>query len=190
MSGALKVGLGSNLVYDGENVTVIALNSTNIRLRDKHGHETVMLLNEFLIQVATNYSTDESEEDQSNNENSKFPISGVPKESLALAEDRLAHLLEARTGYKSGSAELTLPGEPHPQYDPQQTPSLRERMAAKATELRTGQRSLWRQASDYDKSGLWGLIDKRTTKALLGTSRFDPRLLRACGLTAQKSLCE
>ncbi len=48
---------------------------------------------------------------------------------------RAAHMLEAKTGFRSGSPLLALAGEPRPEYDPDATTPARRR-AAKAGELR------------------------------------------------------
>lgn len=50
------------------------------------------------------------------------------------ARRRAAHVLEAETGYRSGSALRALPGEPRPAYDPART-TVNERRQAKAAEL-------------------------------------------------------
>ena len=60
-----------------------------------------------------------------------------------LAERRLAHALEAATGYRSGTPDVALPTEPRPQYDPERTAAY-ERRATKAVEL----------AADPDKTDL------------------------------------
>ena len=48
---------------------------------------------------------------------------------------RVAHVLEAETGFRSGSPLRALDGEPRPEYDPDAT-TLGQRRAAKAAELR------------------------------------------------------
>ena len=54
--------------------------------------------------------------------------------ALEILHKRLAHVYEAETGYKSGTADNPLPNEPRPQYDPATT-TLTQRRRAKATEL-------------------------------------------------------
>lgn len=48
---------------------------------------------------------------------------------------QVAHMLEAETGYRSGTSLHRAPGEPRPQYDPEST-GVVERRAAKAAELK------------------------------------------------------
>lgn len=57
-------------------------------------------------------------------------------EDRKIAQRRLAHALEAATGYRSGTPDVALPHEPRPQYDPERTPAY-QRRAAKAEELAT-----------------------------------------------------
>lgn len=54
---------------------------------------------------------------------------------FTVAELRLAHLLEAETGYRSGDPGLPGPGEPRPGFDPATT-TLTERRRAKAAEMK------------------------------------------------------
>ena len=54
---------------------------------------------------------------------------------LERAQIRMAHLLEAETGYRSGSPYWAQPGEPRPGYDPERT-TLTERRQAKVAELK------------------------------------------------------
>ena len=91
---------------------------------------------------------------------------------------RVAHMLEAETGFRSGSPLLALAGEPRAEYDPDATTPSRRR-AAKAGELRalgpeqlrrlTGveavsERTLRRWADAYWRSGIAGCIDGRTVR--------------------------
>jgi hypothetical protein len=91
---------------------------------------------------------------------------------------RVAHLLEAETGFRSGTLLRALDGEPRPEYDPAAT-TLGQRRAAKAAELRalgseqlkrlTGleavsERTLRRWAAAYWRSGIAGCIDGRVVR--------------------------
>lgn len=55
---------------------------------------------------------------------------------------RLAHALEAETGYRSGDSWTALPGEPKPPYDPALVPHAKDRRANKAAELRAAAEAL------------------------------------------------
>ena len=100
---------------------------------------------------------------------------------LERARIRMAHLLEAETGYRSGSRHWARPGEPKPEYDPGQT-TLTERRRAKAAELKKldrqearqlgleqiSERTLERMAARHAEHGLIGLADGRWTPPLRG----------------------
>ena len=49
------------------------------------------------------------------------------------ARIRMAHVLEAETGYRSGSPFWAEPGEPRPEYDPQRTTLTQRRPSGKAS---------------------------------------------------------
>lgn len=56
-------------------------------------------------------------------------------QALRRTQLRLAHTLEAETGFRSGDPFVALPGEPRPQYDPDLVPSLVARRHSKVAEL-------------------------------------------------------
>ena len=76
--------------------------------------------------------------------------------------DRAGHVREVLTGFRSGTAELALPGEPLPPYAPG-VPMMR-RYTAKATELSIGPRTVQRWVSSYRANGEAGLADKRDVR--------------------------
>jgi hypothetical protein len=100
---------------------------------------------------------------------------------LERARIRMAHLLEAETGYRSGSRHWARPGEPKPEYDPGQT-TLTGRRRAKVAELKKldrqearqlgleqiSERTLERMAARHAGHGLIGLADGRWTPPLRG----------------------
>lgn len=73
--------------------------------------------------------------------------------------DRLAHVRELLTGYRSGDVTAPLPGEPRPGYDPAR-PRM-ERYAAKAEELGVGRSTLRRWVAAYQEQDAAGLLDLR-----------------------------
>jgi transposase InsO family protein len=100
---------------------------------------------------------------------------------LERARIRMAHLMEAETGYRSGSRYWARPGEPKPEYDPERT-TLTERRRAKAAELKKldrqearqlglewiSERTLERMAARHAEHGLMGLADGRWIPPLRG----------------------
>jgi len=87
----------------------------------------------------------------------------APESEIDLLDDderqvlhlRLAHLLEAETGYRSGDPSVALPGEPHPEYDPAIVPSVVQRRKNKAAEIAQAIRALDPEAAR--RAGIAGL---------------------------------
>ena len=89
-----------------------------------------------------------------------------------LVASRYAHLMEAETGYRSGSPLHALPGEPRTTYDPAAT-TLHQRRLAKVAEMaaldagsaamlglaRISERTLVRWAGQCRRYGIAGCID-------------------------------
>ena len=97
------------------------------------------------------------------------------------ATERLAHLREARTGYRSGHVGDALAEEPRPEYDPDLT-GLTERMRRKAEELRVHPDTLydwWKRVTDPAGDGMVELIDRRRVRHALSHDRLDWRLREA-----------
>lgn len=106
---------------------------------------------------------------------------------------RLAHLLEAETGYRSGDPSVALPGEPKPQYDPALVPSVTRRRENKVAEIEQAKqaldpeaarragiadlsvRSLKRMSAAWNSShSLAALVDRRRLKPVTGP-RLAPK---------------
>ena len=64
-------------------------------------------------------------------------VADLTAAQLGRLQDRLAHALEADTGYRSGDAWTALPDEPKPQYDPALVPDVTKRRRSKVEELRS-----------------------------------------------------
>ena len=94
------------------------------------------------------------------------------------AEENLAHLREAVTGYRSGNVATALPGEPKPEYD-RHSANLSERMRAKADEQGVSVRTLWRRKADVERRGIEGLADARKIRPSNPLGELDPRVHRS-----------
>lgn len=103
-------------------------------------------------------------------------IEGVSKAELKALNELAAHLMEAITGYRSGSEADALPGEPTIGYDPVVTTTA-SRFELKASELKIDTRTLWRYKKSYEKHGLHGLTDGRKSKP--ATLKLDDRIQKA-----------
>lgn len=119
---------GAVVVLDGVACTVVDVDwvvQTVTLRRDGEPDPAVLTLDEVLacrISAFGKYPT------------APARIELLRKHDRMIAERRLAHALEAATGYRSGTPDVALPNEPRPQYDPDKVPAYKRR-AAKAAEL-------------------------------------------------------
>ncbi|MFJ9034602.1 transposase [Streptomyces sp. NPDC102274] len=125
----------------------------------------------------------------------------LEEHDLTRARIRMAHLLEAETGYRSGSRSWARPDEPRPEYDPERT-TLTERRRAKAAELKDldrqeakqlglewiSERTLKRMAAQYDEHGVMGLADGRWTPPLRGRWSISEEVAEAIRAVHAESL--
>jgi len=102
----------------------------------------------------------------------------LPNDARKKAEELLGHLHEAWTGYKSGNAASAMPGEPQANYDPAIT-NVNDRVAAKARELAMHDRTLWKLRAEYERDGLWALVDGRRMRARHPLGRVRPEVRAA-----------
>ena len=98
---------------------------------------------------------------------------GLSAHEIQQVRELAAHIRELLTGFRSGSSQIALPGEPRPQYDP--SLSLTKKYAAKVRELGIARRTLRRHVSLYRKCGEAGLASARSH----ARSRVDPRWVEA-----------
>ncbi|GGN56639.1 transposase [Streptomyces kronopolitis] len=102
---------------------------------------------------------------------------------------RVAHFLEAESGYRSGSRHWAQEDEPRPEYDPERT-TLTERRLAKVAELKAlhpddahqlglgqiSERTLQRWSAAWPDQGVMGLADGRLTPVLRGHRKVTPQV--------------
>jgi len=115
----------------------------------------------------------------------------LSEQQRQLLELRLAHLLEAETGFRSGDPFRAGPGEPRPDYDPALVPLVTDRRRAKAAELavlrerepeharmlglgKVSLRTLERWAARYRRWGVMGCADDRWLRECAGHRIPEP----------------
>lgn len=156
--------LGSKVWFDQQAQEVVALNSITVTLRSQRtAEQTVVAIAELLTAEGFSTTANGKGEDTSPESLGRAFAGVVPKAQEKAAMEMLKHLLEAKTGYQSGTDEDALQGEPKPQYDPAST-NLSQRIAAKAKELNMSERVLWNYKADHERYGLYGLIDRRAVR--------------------------
>jgi hypothetical protein len=107
-----------------------------------------------------------------------FELAGVVLAQLSDVErkevvERAAHVREVLTGFRSGSEELALVGEPRPEY--RADVPLSRRYASKARELGAGLRSIERWVQQFQKYGEAGLVSTRDRRSAGLGAKVDPR---------------
>jgi len=168
-SAAVRIGLGTRLVYDGEAVEIVEIhpgptgNEAVLKGAVKQVY-TRVCLKELLLSDSTQLIPD-SEGPSSDDE---LDLAGVVLAQLTDGErrdviERAAHVREVLTGFRSGSEHLALPEEPRPEYRPDVP--LSKRYASKAAELGAGLRTIERWVHQFQKRGEAGLAPTRDTKS-------------------------
>ena len=168
------VKLGDEIRIGGELFTVLALSGNKIRLVDAAGIPAIRalcdLVNDPTLELITGNRTDMA----------LRGLDDVPEQAADQARWWERHVVEVLTGLPPDS----MPGQQmQPEYDPRQR-SMRQRELSKLAELReqgheVGMTTLRRQRRNYQRDGLWGLVDGRATRATSITGRVDERVIAA-----------
>jgi transposase InsO family protein len=171
-SSALRVGVGTRVIYDGELLEVAELHAgpsgTETVLRSCRGQGGIVrvTLQELLTSRRANLIADTpgiSADDPG--DPAGVVLSALSETERAAMAERAAHVREVVTGYRSGAVELAEPDEPRPPYDPRNT--LTARYEAKAAELGVSLRTITQWVADFRQHGEAGL-------ARSGVSRQKP----------------
>lgn len=178
-AAAVKIGVGSRLLHDGQVVEIVEVHpgraGMDIVLRDIARRTMIRAsLNELLRSEGTRVISDV---EPPPNEVAAEPA-GVLLAQLSNAEreqvcDRAAHVREILTGFRSGSEELALPGEPLPEY--RSDVPLSRRYANKAREMGAGQRTVERWVQQFQQHGEAGLVSTKGKRSAGAGAKVDPR---------------
>lgn len=178
-SAAVRIGVGTRLVHDGELVEIVEIHTgqtgMDVVLKGTSKKAVVRArLNELLMSNGTRVIPERDGPSCDDD----FEPAGVVLAQLSDAErneamERAAHVREVLTGFRSGSEELALPGEPRPEY--QTDIPLSRRYASKARELDVGVRSIERWVQQFQKNGEAGLASTRDRRTAGLGANVDPR---------------
>lgn len=148
--------VGSKFEVGGEHYVVEAFTGTGALVRSSKGkliqYHMGCLFNEPSFQVV-GFPSSEAHES----------MEGVPQSAAKEAKTIAAHVLEAITGYKSGTSDDALSTEPRNEYNPDRF-NLSQRISHKAAELGKTPRAMWSIKRSYERDGLMGVVDKRALK--------------------------
>lgn len=170
MRAALSAG--DRVVYDGQLWDVAELAPPSVLLAGPAGELRRVSISHLLAAPGTRVG----EADGGDGVMSAGTVlAGLDSAELARLRERVAHVREACTGYRSGSPDLGLPGEPRPQYAAG-TGKL-QRYQAKAAELQVGVRTIRRWAASLERDGPAGLADDRWRRHQAPEGGADARWL-------------
>ena len=180
----IRIGVGARFCYEGEIVEIVEMHVTGSVLeavaKDRRGEtarrfsleELLMSERAQLIAPGDGPAPDDEPDIAS------VVLSAVPEAHRRLALERAAHVREVLTGYRSGTAQAPLPGEPRAEYRPElpmgQRIAAKTRELLKTGELKGGYRSIERWVAQYRANGEAGLVPQRAVQPWIG-SRMDPR---------------
>ncbi|RZB19596.1 integrase [Streptomyces sp. F001] len=162
---------GLPLSFDGERFTVAEVTGRRVLLQQASGGKATAWrqvdVSMLLSHPSTRILTEVPEEEPA----AAARLGGLSDEEDDELTVRVRHVQEVLTGYRLGSSELALEGEPRPDYAPG-TPML-HRYAAKAAELGVGESTVRRWVAAVRKAGPAGLVSERPVRNVL--DRADPR---------------
>lgn len=168
------LAVGSRLRYQGEALTVIAIEGSHLTLRSQDGRTRAANVRHVLAESLVLSS---SLADEPQDALGPLVANLSDGEGRRLAE-RVGHVREILTGYRSGSAELARDGEPHPAYRPGRP--ILDRQQAKAVELGVGVRTVQRWLAAFATDGPAGLVDGRHHRESDPLRGLDQRWIDTC----------
>ena len=173
-SWTVTLAVGSRLAHDGELWAVAGMEAGCVILSGPGASRKRVLTSTLLADATTRLL--------GAGDVQPWPIGSALDELDEAERDelraRLGHVREVLTGYRSGSAELAMPGEPRPGYDPSLAQKARYR--TKAAELGVGTRTIERWVAAVRDVGPVGLVDGRSVRPADPLAGVDGRWLEMC----------
>jgi len=174
----VRVGTGTRFIYDGEVIEVVELHvvhgSPEVLAREVRT-EVVrrVALNELMFSPRARLLSDSPAvaRDCNDGVTAALAWSAAPESARREARERVAHVREVLTGYRSGTPLVAASGEPRACYLPHLTKGAR--VGAKAKQLNIGKRTLNRWISRYEKEGESGLLPKLSVEMAPVSRRFE-----------------
>ncbi|MEV7648192.1 hypothetical protein [Arthrobacter sp. NPDC089319] len=176
MNGTIVMTLGSHVSHSGAVWTVVEFIGTEVLLEADTSKAMARVRVASLLDPAGDFHLlrEEGPSDETN-ESATFDLIAGTLSPNAREEvtRRAADVREVLTGYKSGSADVALSGEPKAEYAPDT--GLMARYRAKASELRVSPVTVRSWVARYRRDRELGLVDRRSQRP---TSRFHATDLR------------
>ena len=176
MTWTITMAVGTRIRYRGEVHTVTVIEGSLVTFRSPRGRAWVADARHVLADPSTVVGAGPDVETAPDGVGELFAnLTHGENEEIA---DRVAHLHEVLTGYRSGSADLAAAGEPRAAFHPELAVS--ERQQAKADELGVGVRTVQRWLAAFQADGPAGLLDGRHFREADPLRGLDQRWVDAC----------
>jgi hypothetical protein len=135
-AGLVELSAGSVLWLDGAEWAVAAIEAQYGRVLLKTGGDERWRSIRWLVHHPDCQPVPDGNEERARLAGQPPTMDDLTGCQREVVQMRVAHLLEAETGFRSGDPLRPGPGEPRPLYDPRRT-TLGQRRRAKAAELRS-----------------------------------------------------
>lgn len=184
--------------YQGGSWQVTEIDGFQVKLASTSGQTEVLPFYEFVtlpsVQRLTDQRQTQAQGAASLGEHLDAYFTTLSEPLKASALERLAHLREAITGYRSGEASRPEAHEPRPGYDPDATTQAK-RFKTKAAELRAAgakisARTLRFQRDEYQRRGLIALVDARQLRSKLPLGKHPDRVIGAAKQVLEAAIDE
>ena len=177
-AGFLELSAGLVLRLDGTEWTVAAIESQHGRVLLKAGGDERWRSIGWLVRHPDCQAVPDEAAEPAKPAGQSPALDDLTDYQREVVWLRVAHLLEAETGFRGGDSLHPGPGEPRPAYDPRNT-TLGQRRQAKVAELKSlradesallglgqvSERTLKRMAAAWRDRGPAGCIDRRWLRA-------------------------
>ena len=167
------LAVGSRIAYDGGVWMVVALAGDRVTVQEQHSGQMLSVRIASLLSAPGSRLMDSPVAGLVGAVGP--PLANLTDVELAAVCERAGHVREVLTGYRSGSPDDALAGEPRAGYEPGMR--VMDRYRAKADELGVGVRTLRRWVRSFLLDGEAGLIDGRQERASEPLRGIDPRWL-------------
>lgn len=156
-----ELRLGTRFKHQGEVVTVVEFGAQWLKLRSPTRGTFLMAIDELTVDLSFRALSSGPEKPDPPAALDEI-LSNLTMDQKKKLEERLEHVQEVRTGYRSGNPDASLPGEPRKGYEPARTPV--ERRHQKAEELRVSERTVKRWVDAYENYGPAGLVGRHNCR--------------------------
>jgi len=183
--GGLRLSIGMRVEYQEAHWQVVHLDGMQVRIANISGKTETLPFHEFVSLPSMQRLREQRDQTRpaSLAHHLDALFDSLDPAIQAPALERLQHIHEAVTGYRSGSVDQAESDEPHPEYNPSSTTET-SRLEAKAQELtasgtKISARTLRAQRDQYQERGLLALVDARQLRTKLPYGKHSTAVITA-----------